>query len=177
MKYRTKILRTAACYSIIIKVLHVFGVSISYLVCCGGDLWKKMVFDAFNTMKVIPIFVMAQRDTLLWPFSRVNVLKYLSSIYLTIASISQTTPNAHLTTRDHQLNTWTWYHSRKSSYHRLCNEILSVDTTYPKITIHQTHNPQHETTNWRPKHALIVESHHIIVYAMRYYLWIQHIQR
>ena len=42
---------------------------------------------------------------------------------------------------------------------------------------HQTHSPQHETNTWRPKHGLIVESHHIIVYAMRYYLWIQHIQR
>ena len=36
-----------------------------------------MVFDVFNTMKVIPIFVMAQRGTMLWPFSRVNVLKYV----------------------------------------------------------------------------------------------------
>ena len=57
----------SACYSIIIKVLYVFGVSISYLVCCGGGLWKEMVFDVFNTMKVIPIFVMAQRGTMIWP--------------------------------------------------------------------------------------------------------------
>ena len=42
---------------------------------------------------------------LCWDCALFRVLGYSSSIYLTIASISQTTPNAQPTTRDHQLKT------------------------------------------------------------------------